>query len=353
MFKLLKQTPSALGYRFPAEWEPHAATWLSWPRPEGVSFPDRYEHVPPTLAAFIREIAPRERVEINVHNGNYEQIVRRELEESGCPLDNVFFHYIPTNECWCRDYGPAFVVKEGRGGRKIAIVDFAYNAWGGKYPPFDADDAVPLAVAQELGLPLFQASIVMEGGSVDFNGRGTVLTTESCLLNKNRNPHLTKRGIERYLRSYYGQKKVLWLEKGIAGDDTDGHIDDVARFVNPTTIVIGIEDNPRDRNYRALQDGLELLRGFTDQDGNPFTVVPMPMPKRIEHENQRLPATYMNFYFVNGALLVPTFRQKRKDRKAIEILQDLLPDREVIGIDCTELIWGLGALHCLTQQQAK
>jgi agmatine deiminase len=351
--KLLTQAPASLGYAFPAEWGPHEGTWFSWPRPEGISFPDKYHTVPENLARIFREIAPREKVHINVPNGNYERIVGQQLREHDCPLKNIDFHHIKTNESWCRDHGPAFIVRKTRGRRSMAIVDWGFNAWGGKYPPYDDDDAVPLRVAEELGLPVFQPGIVMEGGAVDFNGAGTILTTTDCLLNKNRNPKLGKSDIEKYLKDYYGQKKVCWLTGGIAGDDTDGHVDDLARFVSPSKIVVGVEDDPKDENYGVLHDVRRQLSKLADQDGRAFEIVEIPMPHRVEHDGQRLPATYVNFYFVNGALLVPTYRDRRNDRKALAILQRHLPDRKVIGIDCVELIWGLGAIHCLTQQQPK
>ncbi len=352
--KILKQTPASLGYTFPAEWERHSGTWFSWPRPEGISFPDKYHTVPKNLAAIFREIARRELVHINVPNGNYERIVKEQLRANGCPLRNVRFHHIPTNECWCRDHGPAFVGRKMENGKwkkgDWAIVDWGFNAWGGKYPPYDADDAVPTRVAEELGLPVFYPGIVMEGGAVDFNGAGTVLTTEQCLLNKNRNPGVSKKRIEQYLKDFYGQRHVCWLGEGIEGDDTDGHVDDLARFISPTTIVTGVEEDPRDANYKILRENLKRLKMLKDQDGRPFEIVTIPMPGVVEHEGQRLPATYVNFYFVNGALLVPTYRNRKNDRRALEILQRRLGGREVIGIDCTELIWGLGAIHCLSQQ---
>ena len=350
--KLMDGTPASLGYTFPAEWEPHAGTWFSWPRPEGISFPDKYHTVPENLARIFREIAPREAVHVNVPNGNWERIVRGQLAEHGCPLDNVFFHHIKTNESWCRDHGPAFVVKPKRGGgRSVAVVDWGFNAWGGKYPPYDDDDAVPTRVAEQLKLPLFRTPIVMEGGSVEFNGAGTVLTTTDCLLNKNRNPGMSRADVEQALRDYYGQQHVCWLTGGIDGDDTDGHVDDLARFVNPTTLVMGVEDDPTDANYKTLKSARKQADKLRDQAGKPFTVVELPMPRPVEHDGQRLPATYVNFSFVNGALLVPTYRDKRADKRAIAILQKLLPDRQVVGIDCVELIWGLGAIHCLSQQQ--
>jgi agmatine deiminase len=348
--KILTQTPASLGYRFPAEWEPHTGTWFSWPRPEGISFPDKYHTVPENLARIFREIAQREQVHVNVPNGNYERIVKSELKQHGCPLRNIFFHHIKTNESWCRDHGPAFVVnKKG----KAAIVDWGFNAWGGKYPPYDDDDAVPTRIAEELKLPVFYPKIIMEGGSVEFNGAGTVLTTTDCLLNKNRNPNLSKQQIEQYLKDYYGQSRVCWLTGGIDGDDTDGHIDDLARFISPTQIVFATEPDPKDANYRTLRSVRKQLDQLRDQAGRPFEIIEIPMPGVVEHDGQRLPATYVNFYFVNGALLVPTFRNKRNDRRALEILQSHLTSHRVIGIDCVELIWGLGAIHCLSQQQPR
>ncbi|HEY1685245.1 MAG TPA: agmatine deiminase family protein [Tepidisphaeraceae bacterium] len=364
----LKQTPASLGYCFPAEWEKHEGTWFSWPRPEGISFPGKYHTVPENLARIMQEIQGRERVHINVLNENWEYIVREQLKEHGCPLRNILFHHIKTNESWCRDHGPAFV-KNKKG--KLAIVDWGFNAWGGKYPPYDDDDAVPTRIAEELKLPVFyprsmgvspmsknkshgrdaHATVIMEGGSVDFNGAGTVLTTTDCLLNKNRNPKLSKKQIEKYLKDYYGQSHVCWLTGGIAGDDTDGHIDDLARFISPRQIVIALERDPKDENYRVLKDVRRQLDSLRDQDNQPFEIIEIPMPRAVIHDGQRLPATYVNFYFVNGALLVPTYRDRTHDAAALRILQSHLPKHRVIGIDCVELIWGLGAIHCLTQQQ--
>jgi agmatine deiminase len=350
----LKGTPAEHGFTFPAEWERQNAVWFSWPRPEGISFPGRWHTVPGALAAIVREIVAREHVCINVPNANWERIVREQLGAYDCPTRRVRFFHIPTNECWCRDHGPAFVVKRGHAGAgKLAVVDWGYNAWGGKYPPFDADDAVPTHVAHALGLPLFRSNVVMEGGAVDFNGAGCVLTTESVLLNPNRNPGLGKRAIERILREWYGQEKVLWLGEGIEGDDTDGHVDDLARFLDPRTIVTAVEDDPRDPNHRVLKENLRRLRLLRGLDGRPFEIVTLPMPKRIEREGQRLPATYLNFLFVNGAVLVPTFRDRRSERAALATLQRALPKHRVVGVDCFELIWGLGAIHCLSQQQPR
>ena len=344
-------TPAEHGFSFPPEWYPHSATWISWPRPEGISFPGRYQEAIDNIAGLIRVLVQREEVHLNVQNENYRRIVTDFLQSQRVPMRRVHFHFIPTNEAWARDHGPAFVLRERRKKVQAAIVDWGFNAWGGKYPPWDADDAVPTRIAEELKLPVFYPGIVMEGGAVDFNGAGTVLTTTSCLLNKNRNPKLSKRRIEQYLRNYYGQKHVVWLGDGIEGDDTDGHIDDLARFIDERTIVIGMEGNTLDRNYKILRRARRVLDGAVDQDGLPFDIIELPMPRPITIDRQRVPATYMNFYFCNGALLVPTFGQASRDKQAIRMLQRHFTNREVIDVDCQGLIWGLGAIHCFTQQQ--
>ena len=347
----MKGTPAEHGFSFPPEWHPRRGTWISWPRPEGISFPGKYHEAIEDIAGLIRVLAEREEVHLNVPNDNYERIVRDFLKVRRISMPRVFFHHIPTNEAWARDHGPAFVLRRRRGKTEAAIVDWGFNAWGGKYPPWDADDAVPTRIAKELKLPVFYPGIVMEGGAVDFNGAGTVLTTSSCLLNKNRNGGLSKARVERYLRDYYGQKHVVWLGDGIEGDDTDGHIDDLARFLDERTIAIGIESDQRDPNYAILRKARRELEMARDQDGRPFDIVELPMPKPLAYEGQRVPATYINFYFANGALLLPTFGQADRDRRALAILQRRLPKRKVIGVDCRKLIWGLGAIHCFTQQQ--
>lgn len=344
------KTPAALGYRMPAEWERHAGTWFTWPRPEGISFPDKYDTVPPVYAELVKHLAAVEEVHINVWHADMEAWVRDLLVKNGAPAERVMFHHFPAYEPWCRDHGPIFVVREQNGRRERAVVDWAYNAWGNKYPPFDLDDAVPQHVAAYRGLPLFSPGIVMEGGSIEVNGRGTLLTTEACLLNKNRNPHLTKAEIEQYLKDYVGVSKILWLGDGIIGDDTDGHIDDLTRFVSADTVVTVVEEDPADENYEILQDNLRRLRTLTDQDGQPLRVVELPMPGVVEHDGQRLPASYANFYIGNGIVLVPTYRHAN-DARAIEILQREFKDRKVIGVDSVELIWGLGSFHCISQQE--
>ena len=325
----------------PAEWEPHASTWLSWPRPEGISFPGKYETVPPVYAAFIRELVAVEEVNLNVWNAAMEDWVRGLLLENGTPLERVRFHHFPTYEPWCRDHGPIFLVRESAGKRQRGVVDWGYNAWGNKYPPFDLDDAVPQHVARLRELPLFSPGIVMEGGSIEVNGRGTLLTTEACLLNPNRNPHLSKLEIEQYLKDFLGVTNVLWLGEGIVGDDTDGHIDDLTRFVNPTTVVTVVEEDSADENFGLLRENRRRLEGLRDQDGRPLQIVDLPMPGVIEYDGQRLPASYANFYIANDLVVMPTFRAAN-DGRALGILQECFPRHRVVGVDSTELIWGVG-----------
>jgi agmatine deiminase len=344
------KTPRELGYRMPAEWEPHAATWLTWPRPDGISFPDKYDTVPPVYAELIRALVPGEEVHINVWNAEMEQWVRKRLLAEKTPLERVHFHHFPAYEPWCRDHGPIFVVRDENGVSQRAVVDWGYNAWGGKYPPYDLDDAIPQHIARLRKLPLYSPGIVMEGGSVDVNGCGTLLTTENCLLNPNRNPHLSKIEIEKYLCDYFGVRNVLWLGEGIVGDDTDGHIDDLARFVNPSTVVTVVEEDPADENFSVLQDNLKRLQTFRDQAGRPLRIIPLPGCGVIEHGGQRLPASYANFYIANQMVVLPTYRSKN-DARALDILQKEFPDRRVVGLDSTELIWGLGSFHCITQQE--
>ena len=332
----------------PAEWEPHRGTWLSWPHKEA-SWPGKFTPVPAVFARMIGELVAHEEVHINVGGADMESDVRDVLARAGVPRDRVFFHHIPTNDAWCRDHGPVFIQRDRDGGREQAIVDWGFNAWGGKYPPFDLDDVVPTRIGAELGLRVFAPGIVMEGGSLDVNGRGTLLTTESCLLNPNRNPRLDRREIERYLEDYLGVRQILWLGDGIVGDDTDGHVDDLTRFTDPRTVVTVVEDDPADPNYAPLRDNLERLRSMRDQDGEPFRIVTLPMPRPLEHEGQRLPASYANFYIANGVVLLPTYDPER-DETARITLQELFPTRRVVGIDCTDLVWGLGAFHCVSQQ---
>jgi agmatine deiminase len=332
----------------PAEWAPHRGTWLSWPHKEA-SWPGKFEPVPRIFAGMVRYLADHEEVHLNVAGPGMEEEVRRLLADEGAGSGNVFFHHHPTNDAWCRDHGPIFLQRAGPGGPEQAVVDWQFNAWGDKYPPYDLDDVIPTRVAEEYGLPVFHPDIVLEGGSIEVNGRGTLLTTEACLLNPNRNPTLSREEIEGYLRAYLGVRHILWLGDGIVGDDTDGHIDDLTRFVDERTVVTVVEDDPGDENYEPLQANLERLRNMHDQDGRLLEVLTLPMPRALYHYGQRLPASYANFYIANGLVLLPTYDPERDD-EARSTLQRLFPDREVIGIDCTDLVWGLGAFHCVTQQ---
>jgi agmatine deiminase len=332
----------------PAEWAPHRGTWLSWPHKRD-SWPGKFEPIPGIFAEIVRHLVPGEQVHVNVGDAELEAEAHAALARAGVPSGSVFFHRHVTNDAWCRDHGPIFVQREVEGRREQLIVDWGYNAWGEKYPPFEDDDRIPTRIGAELGIPVVQPGIVLEGGSIDVNGAGTLLTTESCLLNPNRNPSLDRADIERYLGDYLGVSHVLWLGDGIEGDDTDGHVDDLTRFVNPTTVVTVVEDDPADSNFRPLRENLERLRHMTDQDGRPLDVVTVPMPRPRYQDDQRLPASYANFYIANGAVLMPTYRCDQ-DALAQQALQRLFPDRRVIPIDCTDLAWGLGAVHCVTQQ---
>jgi agmatine deiminase len=340
------QTPAFLGYRMPAEWTPHAATWLSWPRREGISFPGSFDRVMPTLREMVAALIESEPICINVCNGAHEAEARAVLD----PLPNqecITYYEIPSNEPWCRDHGPIFLTR--REDPKLAIVDWDYNAWGNKYPPFQLDEVVPTRVAEVLKVPVFYPRMILEGGSIEVNGAGALLTTEACLLNKNRNPNLNREEIEQRLRDFVGVTDIFWLGNGIAGDDTDGHIDDLARFVSERKVVTVVEENRDEENYEPLQQNLACLKKMRI-NGAFLEIITLPMPKRIEREGLRLPASYANFYIANSCVLVPTFDDPA-DELALSTLRDCFPGRRIVGIDCQELIWGLGTFHCLTQQQ--
>lgn len=341
-------TPRELGYYFPAEFEKHAATWLSWPHKEA-SWPGKIDNIYPNYTAFIKELTRGELVRINVADEAMKQSATAHLQKGGVDLSKVEFFFHPTNDAWCRDHGPAFLVNEMAGKGK-AIVDWGYNAWGGKYPPFDLDDVIPTLIGKHFNLPVFNPGIVMEGGSVEFNGKGALLTSTACLLNPNRNPHLNQCQIEEYLRNYYGVEQILWVDEGIVGDDTDGHIDDTIRFVNEDTVLTVIEENKQDENYELLQHNLRQLKEMRLLNTKQLNIVELPMPDAVIWEDQRLPASYANFYIANKSVIVPTYRCD-KDDKALQIIQTCFPDREVVGIDSTEIIWGLGSFHCLSQQE--
>ncbi len=290
-----------------------------------------------------------ERVNINVSDQAMQDRASKWLQLAQVDMSQVQFWFHPTDDAWCRDHGPAFLVNRDAAEKRM-IVKWNYNAWGGKYPPFELDNRIPLLIAKACKIPAVQAGIVMEGGSVEFNGKGTLLTTTSCLLNPNRNPHLGKKDIEKFLIEYYGVRHILWLGDGIVGDDTDGHIDDLTRFVNADTVVTVIETNKNDENYRPLQENLKLLRQMRLEDGQPLNVVELPMPGPLEYEGQRLPASYANFYISNTHVIVPTYRDKNDDT-ALKTLEKCFPGRSIVGLDSTDIIWGLGSFHCLSQQE--
>lgn len=343
----MNPTPAQQGYFFPAEFARHDATWLSWPHKEA-SWPGKIETIYPIYARFIKAVAEGERVCINVADEAMKQKALRHLQAVEADLSRVEFFLHPTNDAWCRDHGPAFLINPAE--KKKMIVDWGYNAWGGKYPPFDLDDVVPTRIAHHYHIPVVHPGIVMEGGSVEFNGRGTLLTTTACLLNPNRNPHLNQEQIEAYLRDYYGVTNILWLGDGIIGDDTDGHIDDLTRFVNEDTVVTVVEHNRSDENYAPLKENVELLEKLKLENGRSIKIVELPMPAPVVYEDQRLPASYANFYISNNYVVVPTFRDKQDD-VALDILQKHFPDRKVLGLDSWDIIWGLGSFHCLSQQE--
>jgi agmatine deiminase len=331
----------------PAEWEPHEATWIAWPH-NREDWPGRFAPIPWVYAEIVRKLSRVERVRILVDDRAREQQARRVLRQSGANLDAVEFHLCPTDRVWLRDSGPLFV--RNRAG-EVALTRWRFNAWA-KYDNWKRDVRVPEFIGKALKRPSFDGEMVLEGGSIDVNGRGSLLTTEECLLSKRqqRNHGFTREDYAHVFRSYLGVTQVLWLKNGIAGDDTHGHVDDLARFVSPTTIVTVVEQDPHDANYVPLQENLALLKSMKDLNSRPFRIETLPMPAPICFDNQRLPASYANFYIANKLVIVPTFNDPN-DRVALNTLAGLFPGREVVGIACRDLVLGLGTLHCLTQQQ--
>ncbi|MFA7081391.1 MAG: agmatine deiminase family protein [Bacteroidales bacterium] len=342
------KTPKELGYYFPAEWHRHESTWLSYPHNEN-SWPDKIHTIFPSYNLFIKELAKGELVNINILNDEMLKRVNSELSSIGTKMSNIRFHMFQTNDAWCRDHGPAFLINEKE--NKRAIVDWDYNAWGDKYP-YDLDTKIPSLIANKLNLETFEPGIVMEGGSVDFNGRGTLITTTACLLNENRNPKFNQAQIEEKLMNFYGVENIIWLGDGVEGDDTDGHVDDITRFVNEDTVITVVEEDKNDDNYAPLQENLKILNQSRLENGKQMNIVELPMPQPFYFEDERLPASYANFYIANESVIVPVFNSKN-DNKAIYILEECFKDRKVIGIDSTEIIWGLGSFHCLSQQEPK
>jgi agmatine deiminase len=371
-------SPKQLGYRMPAEWEPHEGTWLSWPH-SARTWVGNFGPIPHVFAEMVKGLVTGENVHISVRDEFSAQSVRKLLKEHGADSERVKFYNIPTDDAWARDHGPVFIVRDGAGkdGKRpssrneavkdgtssavlprLAMVHWNFNAWGGKYPPWDDDDAVPERIAEILKIPCYRPRMILEGGSIEVNGRGTLLTTESVLLNPNRNPTMTKKQIEARLEEYLAATNIIWLGDGIVGDDTDGHIDDLSRFVNETTVVTVVEDDKDDVNYRALNENWERLQGVKDQDGKKLEIVKLPTPGKVfrgeQHADrpaeERLPASYANFLIANDAVLVPIFGHEN-DKKALGILADFFPGRKMIGINCKDLVGGYGAIHCVTQQQ--
>ena len=339
----------------PAEWEPHAATWLAWPH-NRTDWPGKFEAIPWVYAEIVRHLARVERVHLLVNDAAHQRRARQVLERSSVPLARLRFHRFPTNRGWTRDSCPIFLVN----GRRVALTKWRFNAWA-KYPDWRKDEAAARRIVRFMKVPAWFPTaesagklrpVVLEGGSIDVNGRGLLLTTEECQLSRTqqRNPGLSRRGLERVFADYLGVSKVIWLQRGIAGDDTHGHVDDMARFVSPSTVVAAVERDRRDPNYAPLQVNLRRLRAATDTSGRRLHVVELPMPAPVVFRGQRLPASYANFYIANRLVLVPTFDDPN-DRLALSLLSGLFPGRQVVGIHCLDLVWGLGTIHCMTQQQ--
>ena len=345
-------TPFELGYWMPAEWEPHAATWLAWPH-EKTDWPGKFAPIPWVYADIVRQLSQVERVRILVENLSMERAVRRILKSAGANLSAVDFFHVPTNRGWIRDFGPLFV-RNGKG--ETAATNWHFNAWA-KYVDWKKDDAANAKLAAKLKWDMWSPEyrnrrVVLEGGSIDVNGLGSMLTTEECLLSpiQARNPGVTRKELESVFRDYLGVTNVLWLKNGIAGDDTHGHVDDLARFVNPATVVTVVENDPSEINYEPLQENLALLREMKDQDGRALRIETLPMPDPVFFDGQRLPASYANFYIANQLVLVPTFNDPH-DSAALTKLAALFPGHKVVGIASLDLVLGLGTLHCMSQQE--
>lgn len=351
-------TPRSLGYRMPAEWERHQSTWIVWPQ-NRTDWPGKFEPIPWVYADIVRHLARVEDVNIIVRNDSTRDKARSVLARSGSGLERVNFHLWPTNRGWTRDSGPIFV-RRGESPDAIATTNWRFNGWA-KYPDCTRDRKLPSLIADKLKLKQFTPTVmrdgkpyhvVLEGGSIDVNGQGLMLTTEECLLSEvqQRNPGLTREDLEQVFADYLGVEKVIWLGAGIAGDDTHGHVDDISRFVAPDTVVALLELDRNDINYEPLQENLRRLRSATDLNGRKLQVVELPLPRPIVFEKRRLPASYANFYIANDLVLVPTFNDPH-DRIALDIMAGVFPRHEVVGIHCGDFIWGLGAVHCATQQE--
>lgn len=351
----MQKTPKELGFQMPAEWETHEATWIAWPH-NRTDWPGKLATIHWVYGEIVRRITPGEIVRILVNSKENESVARRILARVGVNPSRVEFFGFPTNRSWTRDYGPIFV-RRSAVQPELAISRFRFNAWA-HYQDWRRDDAIAELIAEKLGYHIFPArfkkhEVVLEGGSIDVNGRGTVMTTEECLLDlttQTRNPGLNREEIEKILCDYLGMTNVLWLGRGIAGDDTHGHIDDICRFVHSDTVVLCREENPCDANYQPLEENRERLEGMCLENGSKINVIYLPMPEPLFFDGQRLPASYANFYISNSGVLVPTFNDP-KDRIALGTLAEVFSNRPVIGIHAVDLVWGLGTLHCLTREQ--
>jgi agmatine deiminase len=340
------KTCSEQGYRMPAEWQKHDAIWLAWPY-DPTTFPNRVERVEATYVQIVKEIHIGEHVNLFVKDEQTKQKATQLFMEAHIDLSKVTFYVFGYADVWFRDYGPIFVKNPKH---ELAMLHWNFNSWGEKYEELLKDKQVPDFINQSMALKCFKPNIVLEGGSIDVNGEGTLLTTAQCLLNKNRNPDLDQKQIEKYLADYLGVTHFIWLKCGILGDDTDGHIDDLARFVNPTTIVCAYQEDQTDEDYGVLKENYQILSQSVDQEGKKLKIVKLPMPKVVSEEGQRLPASYTNFYIGNEKVLVPVFDHKN-DAMALSILQELFPKRKVVGIRCVDLVYGFGTIHCISQQQ--
>jgi agmatine deiminase len=356
----VEPTPRSLGYRMPAEWEPHQSTWLAWPHNRS-DWPGKFDAIPWVFADIVRHLSRVEEVNLIVASAREKQTAQKTLKLSHVEMKRVKFHIWPTNRIWTRDSGPIFVKKNnGKNENSVAITNWRFNAWA-KYSDWKHDNQLPERIAKKFKLKQFTPlithkgkplQIVLEGGSIDVNGQGLMLTTEECQLSKvqQRNPALSRQDFEKVFADYLGIVKVIWLGNGIKGDDTHGHVDDISRFVAADTVLTAVEPNRSDANYGPLQENLRRLRAATDLQGRKLTIIELPLPRPVIFRGQRLPASYANFYIANGLVLVPTFNDPN-DRVALNILANLFPKREIVGIHCGDFIWGLGAIHCMTQQQ--
>lgn len=351
----MEQDPTPhLDFQIPPEWHPHTATQLHWPSNRQTWPGERLQRIEEVYLDIVEVLLEYEPIHLFVENEIIHKRVLKLFHKRQINIQHVTFHLQPINDVWARDCGPIFVHRQFEGQEEFAIIDWEYNAWGGKYTPFEDDNRLPEYFASQYNIKRFEPGMVLEGGSIETNGNGILLTTESVLLNPNRNPGMSKSEIEQQLKDYLGVEKIIWLKEGLAGDDTDGHVDDVARFLNKTTILAMVAEDPADVNYDVLTKNLEILSQATDQKGDAFQIEMLPMPQTKVEEitvdgSEYVPASYANFYIANGVVLVPTY-EDRFDQKALNLFDQYFPGRDVVGIPCTDLVWGQGSIHCITQQ---